>query len=361
MKIRVGVVFGGRSGEHEVSLRSAQSIIDAINKDKYEVVPIAITREGKWLTSEESLVPEIVVRHGYPVALLSDATHPVLVRIDAQMSFYKQLDVAFPVLHGTYGEDGTIQGLFEIADIPYVGCGVLASAVGMDKILMKKVFAAYGLPVVENAHFLRSEWERDKGSVLRMIEERLRYPVFVKPANLGSSVGISKVKSAGQLVPAIELACKYDRRIIVEQGVDAREFELSVLGNDDPKVSLPGEIIPGAEFYDYNDKYVDDKTRFELPAKLPDEVILSMQQLALQAFRAIDASGMARVDLFMERQTGKIYLNEINTIPGFTSISMYPKLWQISGVSYPELVEQLIELALERKRDRSRNLIIPFQ
>ncbi len=358
-KLRVGVVFGGRSGEHEVSLRSARSIIDAIDKDKYDVVSIGITREGRWLVSSAATLPEAVMQSKHPVALIGDPTNQALVHLSdegRQVLESERLDVVFPVLHGTYGEDGTIQGLFEMADIAYVGCGVLASSVGMDKVMMKKVFEAHGLPVVPYAYFLRANWEKNPEKILQKLQEQLSFPLFVKPANLGSSVGISKAKNEEQLNEAIVLACRYDRKIIVEQGVNAREFELSVLGNDEPIVSLPGEVIPGAEFYDYNDKYIDNKTRFEIPAELPEDLIAQMQQLSIKAFQAIDGSGLSRVDLFMDREDGTIYLNEINTLPGFTSISMYPKLWQVSGISYTELIERLIQLALERKADKARNI-----
>lgn len=358
-KLRVGVVFGGRSGEHEVSIRSARSIIEAINKEKYEVVPIGITREGRWLVSETATLPEAVMQSDHSVALIGDPTNHALVHLSnegKQVLESESLDVVFPVLHGTYGEDGTIQGLFEMADIAYVGCGVLASSVGMDKVMMKKVFEAHGLPVGPYTYFLRVNWEKDSEGVIQRLQKQLSFPMFVKPANLGSSVGISKAKNEEQLREAITVACRYDRKIIVEQGINAREFELSVLGNDEPLVSLPGEVIPGAEFYDYNDKYIDNKTQFKIPAELPEDLIAQMQQLSIQAFQAIDGSGLSRVDLFMDRDSSRLYLNEINTLPGFTSISMYPKLWQVSGISYTELIERLIQLALERKADRSRNI-----
>lgn len=356
-KLRVGVVFGGRSGEHEISLRSARSIIEAIDKNKYEVVPIGITREGRWLVSSAATLPEEVMQSRHSVALISDPTNQALVHLSNEgILETERLDVVFPVLHGTYGEDGTIQGLLEMADIAYVGCGVLASSVGMDKVMMKKVFEAHGLPVGPYTYFLRIDWEKNSESVLQRLQQNLSFPMFVKPANLGSSVGISKAKNPEQLRDAITLACLYDRKIIVEQGINAREFELSVLGNDEPIVSLPGEVIPGAEFYDYNDKYIDNKTQFEIPAKLTEDLVAQMQQLSIRAFQAIDGSGLSRVDLFMDRDTNRLYLNEINTLPGFTSISMYPKLWQTSGISYAELIERLIQLAIERKADRSRNI-----
>lgn len=358
-KLRVGVIFGGRSGEHEVSLRSARSIIAALDKEKYEVIPIGITKQGKWLTNKEAvgLLPEAVMAGTQQVALIGDPTHQGLVQVNGRVSQESEsLDVIFPVLHGTYGEDGSIQGIFEMADVAYVGCGVLASAAGMDKVVMKKLFAANGIPIGAYSSVLRNAWEREPTSVIERIEQEIGLPAFVKPANLGSSVGISKAKTRKQLEEAIESASKYDRKIIIEKAIDAREFEISVLGNDEPAASLPGEVIPGAEFYDYNDKYIDNKTRFEVPADLPEETIAEMQRLAVRAFQAIDASGLARVDFFLERDTNRLLLNEINTMPGFTSISMYPRLWEASGVSYSELIDRLIGLALERHQEKSRNI-----
>jgi D-alanine-D-alanine ligase len=360
-KIRVGVIFGGRSGEHEVSLRSARSIIDAIDKNKYEVIPIGITKQGKWLTADAAvgLLPEAVMADGtQQVAIIGDPTHRGLVHVNGRVSQEEaeQLDVVIPVLHGTYGEDGTIQGLLEMANVAYVGCGVLASSTGMDKVVMKKLFAAHGLPVGPYTFILRTAWEKDPSPIIAEIEKEIGYPAFVKPANLGSSVGISKAKDRNQLEAAINLAARYDRKIIIEQGINAREFEISVLGNDEPVASLPGEVMPAAEFYDYKDKYVDNKTKFEIPASLPAEQISEMQQIAVRAFQAIDGAGLARVDFFLDRDTGKLLLNEINTMPGFTAISMYPKLWEASGISYAELIDRLIALAIERHQEKSRNL-----
>ncbi|MEW6733985.1 MAG: D-alanine--D-alanine ligase [Acidobacteriota bacterium] len=358
-KLRVGVIFGGRSGEHEVSLRSAHSIINAMDKNKYDVVPIGITKQGGWLIAKEAigLLPETVMNSTEQVALIGDPTHQGLIHVNGRVSQEtEKFDVFFPVLHGTYGEDGTIQGLLEMADIAYVGCGVLASATGMDKVVMKRLFVANGLPVGPFIWFLRTTWEKDPSEILTRIETELGYPSFVKPANLGSSVGISKAKDRQQLEAAIELAIRYDRKIIVEKGINARELEISVLGNDEPIASLPGEVIPGAEFYDYNDKYLDNKTQFEIPAKLPASSIAEMQQLAIQAFQAIDGSGLARVDFFLERDTDRLILNEINTLPGFTSISMYPKLWEASGISYSELIDRLIVLAIDRHKEKSRSV-----
>lgn len=360
-KIRVGVIFGGRSGEHEVSLRSAKSIINALDKDKYEVTPIGITKEGNWLTTSAALnlLPEEVMSDPKtePVALVGAPAHQGLVKLSSgNFSAGEKLDVIFPVLHGTYGEDGTIQGLLDLADIPYVGCGVLASSTGMDKVVMKKLFVANNLPVGKFSWCLRNNWGKNRQTILEQLEKEIGFPAFVKPANLGSSVGISKAKNLKQLEEAIDLAAKYDRKIIIEKGINAREFEISVLGNDSPIASLPGEVIPGAEFYDYNDKYVDNKTQFEIPAKLSEEKIMEIKKLAIEAFQAIDASGLARVDFFLDRDTGEWFLNEINTMPGFTSISMYPKLWESSGIGYKELIDRLIELAIERHKEKSQNI-----
>lgn len=358
-KLRVGVIFGGRSGEHEVSLRSAHSIIQALDKNKYEAIPIGITKSGNWLTASAALglIPEAIMSNPQTesVALVGAPAYSGLVKLNGDnLAVGEKLDVIFPALHGTYGEDGTIQGLFELADIPYVGCGVLASSTGMDKVAMKNLFVANDLAVGKFSWFLRKNWEQNRQTILDKLETDLKFPMFVKPANLGSSVGISKAKNLAQLEQAIDLAIKYDRKIIVEAGVNAREFEISVLGNDSPIASLPGEVIPGAEFYDYNDKYIDNKTQFEIPAKLSQELVEEMQQLAIKAFQAIDGSGLARVDFFLDRDTNKLLLNEINTMPGFTSISMYPKLWEASGLSYSNLIDRLIELAIERHKEKSQ-------
>ena len=362
-KLRVGVIFGGRSGEHEVSLRSAESIINALDREKYEVVPIAITKAGKWLASSEAtnLLPSAVMNNAdQHVAIFGDPTEKGLARFSNENESGKRdkLDVIFPVLHGTYGEDGTIQGLLEMADVPYVGCGVLGSAAGMDKVVMKRLFREAGLPIVEFVHFLRSQWEADPLLIELRVAEEIGFPCFVKPANLGSSVGISKATDAKSLNEAIALAAKYDRKIVVERGVDAREIEVSVLGNDQPLASLPGEIVPqSAAFYDYQAKYISaDGARLEIPANLSEAQTTEIQQLAVRAFQAIDGSGLGRVDFFLEKETGKLLLNEINTMPGFTSISMYPKLWEASGLPYSQLIDRLIELAFERHREKSRNV-----
>lgn len=357
-KMRVGVIFGGRSGEHEVSLRSAESVINAIDKSRYEVVPIGITQEGRWLVSGDAknMLPQTVMasNNHQQVAIIGDPTRQGLTRLDRGTS--ESLDVVIPVLHGTYGEDGTIQGLLEMASVPYVGCGVLASATGMDKVVMKQLFTQAGLTVIEYEWFLRSSWEENQQAIIKQISRRLGFPVFVKPANLGSSVGISKAKDKEELRAAINDAARYDRRIIVERAVVGREIEVSILGNEHPAASLPGEIITGHEFYDYEDKYVDTASRTDVPARLPKKVIERIQRDGVKAFQAIDGSGLARVDFFVERETNRVIINEINTMPGFTSISMYAKMWEASGISYTELIDRLIALAIERHRDRSRNL-----
>ncbi|MDX2029574.1 MAG: D-alanine--D-alanine ligase family protein [Blastocatellia bacterium] len=362
-KLRVGVIFGGRSGEHEVSLRSAESVINALDRAKYEIVPIAISKEGKWLASSRTgCLPPAAILTGADqhVAIFGDPTERGLttIRGGSANGHRDSLDVVFPVLHGTYGEDGTIQGLLEMADLPYVGCGVLASAAGMDKVLMKRLFREAGLPIADFAHFLRTQWESDPAGIESRVIEEIGFPNFVKPANMGSSVGISKAVDPVGLHEAIALAATYDRKIIVEKGVDAREIEVSVLGNDQLIASLPGEIVPqSAAFYDYKAKYVDaNGARLAIPAELTEEQTAEIQQLAIRAFQAIDGAGLGRVDFFLERSTGRLLLNEINTMPGFTSISMYPKLWDASGLGYTELLDRLIELAFERHREKSRNV-----
>ncbi len=390
-KIRVGILFGGRSGEHEVSLLSAASVLHSIDQDKYEVVPIGITKAGRWLTAEhaqdmlegkivleprnlragdpettpaaavlargESVVvpPEPVHRQSGLVPFQSDAT---LTRRASDRAI--NVDVIFPVLHGTFGEDGTIQGLLELADIPYVGAGVLGSAAGMDKDVMKSLFIAARIPIVKHVTILRAAWEKDPKKVQKAIESKLRYPVFVKPANLGSSVGISKAHNRKELSPAMDEAAKFDRKIVIEQGVGgkkdkAREIECSVLGNDEPAASIPGEIVPGKEFYDYTAKYLDEGSQLIIPAKLTKTETKRVQELAIAAFRAVDCSGLARVDFLMDPKTRKIFLNEINTMPGFTTISMYPKLWAASGLAYSDLIDRLIQLGIERHQDKKKN------
>lgn len=356
------MIFGGRSGEHEVSLRSAESVINAMDKSKYDVVPIGITGEGRWLVSANAaaMLPQAVMDSNShrQVAIIGDPTKQGLTRLDKgdRALSSEPLDAVFPVLHGTYGEDGTIQGLLEMAGVPYVGCGVLASATGMDKVVMKQLFAHAGLTIIEYEWFLRSTWEENPAAVIKRVSRELGFPVFVKPANLGSSVGISKAANNEELRDAIDDAARYDRKIVVERAVNGREIEVSVLGNEQPMASLPGEIITGHEFYDYEDKYIDNASRTEVPAKLSKNIIGAIQRDAIRAFQAIDGSGLARVDFFVERKTSRVIINEINTMPGFTSISMYPKLWEASGIPYSELIDRLIQLAIERHRDKSRNL-----
>ena len=386
-KLKVGVLFGGRSGEHEVSLLSAASVLQAINPEKYEVVPIGITKQGQWLMpshAEKLLrgehVPEQGGRHlraGDPQATPSAAVLakgeavivPPVPESDSLLPFESKahpaehginVDVIFPVLHGTFGEDGTIQGLLELADIPYVGAGVLGSAAGMDKDVMKRLFAAAGLPIVKHVTVLRSQWHKGAKKITSEIEKKLKYPVFVKPANLGSSVGITKAHNRTELSPAMETAAAYDRKIIIEQGVGgtkqkARELECSVLGNDEPRASLAGEIVPSAEFYDYSAKYLDEGSQLIIPAKITKKQMKEVQEMAVRAFQAVDCSGLARVDFLMDPRSEKVYLNEINTMPGFTSNSMYPKLWKASGLEYPELIDRLIQLALERHEEKKKN------
>lgn len=333
-----------------------------MDKSRYEIVPIGVTKEGRWLVSANAaaLLPEAVMTsNGHQsVAIIGDPTRQGLTRLDEQEQLLSNepLDAVFPVLHGTYGEDGTIQGLLEMAGVPYVGCGVLASATGMDKVAMKQLFERAGLTLVDYEWFLRSAWEESPDAVIKLISRSLGFPVFVKPANSGSSVGISKAVNKRELRESIDDAARYDRKVVVERAVDGREIEVSILGNEHPVASLPGEIITGHEFYDYEDKYIDTTSRTEVPAKLPKKIIDRIQRDAIRAFQAIDGSGLARVDFFVERGTNRVIINEINTMPGFTSISMYPKLWEASGIPYSELIDRLIKLAIERHCDKSQNL-----
>jgi D-alanine-D-alanine ligase len=372
-RIRVGVLFGGRSGEHEISLLSAASVLKALDPGKYEVVPIGITREGQWRTgstpcqlagpgdvaNEPRRLLARVLEEGEEVTASADPSRPGLIPLRSRsprtLASPEAVDVMFPVLHGTFGEDGTVQGLLELADLPYIGAGVLASAVGMDKDAMKRLFRDAGLPVVEWLLVLRSEWEQNPALWRRRIARTLGYPVFVKPANLGSSVGISKVHEASKLPAGMDLAARYDRKIVVEKGLDAREIECSVLGNDRPEASLPGEVIPVNEFYDYEAKYLKQGSRLVIPADLSRSQTRQVQDLAIRAFRAVDCAGMARVDLLLERVSARLLVNEINTIPGFTPISMYPKLWEASGIAYSELIDRLIRLAFERHAEKRRS------
>jgi len=353
-RLRVGVLFGGRSGEHEVSLASAASVIRGLDPDKYEPVPIGITKDGHWLIGEGAakMLPDIL-KSGRRVMLTADPTEAALVPLDRGAGA-QRFDVIFPVMHGTFGEDGTIQGLLELADLPFVGAGVLGSAIGMDKDVAKRLCDSAGIPVVPWVTIQRWQWENEPQAVRTIIEEKFPYPVFVKPATLGSSVGMSKVHDAEELAPAMNLAAEYGMKILVEKAVTAREIEVSVLGNHDPQTSIPGEIVPHREFYDYTAKYLEDGTQLLIPADLKPPQIKRIQTLAVEAFRALELSGMARVDFFLEKKGGKLYLNEVNTIPGFTSISMYPKLWEASGISFRELIDKLIELALEMHGEKAR-------
>src|SRR5271170_7297498 len=374
-KLRVGILFGGRSGEHEVSLLSAASILKAIDRTRYDVIPIGITKQGQWITSNEAQHLLTGNTKPAPVLLKTSKTKSIQLNASADIALQNEplaqqngplaqsLDVIFPVLHGTFGEDGTIQGLFELADIAYVGSGVLGSAAGMDKDAMKRLFAQARLPIVKHLTVLRTAWEASPRKTVTAVEAALRYPLFVKPANLGSSVGISKVHDRKELAPALTLAARFDRKIVIEEGVGgsgksrsttkARELEVAVLGNDSPKASVVGEIVPGKEFYDYEAKYLSEGSVAIIPAKLTKKQSQQVQAMALDAFRACDCAGLARVDFLLEAgDSGRLYLNEINTMPGFTSISMYPKLWEASGMKYRDLISRLIELALKRKAEQ---------
>jgi D-alanine-D-alanine ligase len=371
-KLRVGVVFGGRSGEHEISVRSAGSVVEALDRGKYEVVPIAITKEGKWLSPAAAvrMLPEetralvskaLVNGISQAVAIIGDPSQRGLVALDADSERHppQPLDVIFPVLHGTYGEDGTIQGLLEMANVPYVGCGVLASSCGMDKVAMKALFRDAGLPLCEYTWFLRNEWERDHARVMRRVTRQIGFPCFIKPANLGSSVGISKATDRKSLAQAIELAARYDRKIIVEEGLDAREIECAVLGNDEPQASLPGEYVvydEAAKFLDYTEKYSGTgHVEFVVPAPLSKSLTTRIQHMATRAYQALDCAGLARADFFLRRDTHELLVNELNTIPGLTDVSGYPKMWEASGLPFPRVIDRLIELAIERHQEKSRN------
>ena len=363
-RIRLALLYGGRSGEHDVSIASATSVMQAIDREKYDVLPVYLTPEGRWLPGVE---PARLTAGARPAAasvalFSSDPQQPGLLPLseaEVQPRRAQSVDVVFPLLHGTYGEDGTVQGLLELANVPYVGSGVLGSAAGMDKDVMKTLFAAAGLPVVPHVLVRRHDWERQPAVVKDRVLQTLRLPVFVKPANLGSSVGISKVSDAAGLSEALDLACRYDRRVLVEQGLDCREFECSVLGNDEPQASVIGEIVPSREFYDYQAKYSDDETsELHIPADIDADLADSLRAMAVTAFQAVDAAGLARVDFFFETRAGKPYVNEINTLPGFTTISMYPKLWAGGGLSYAHLIDSLVRLAIERHQDRQRSLTV---
>ncbi|MBI2887683.1 MAG: D-alanine--D-alanine ligase [Chloroflexi bacterium] len=373
-KLRVGVLFGGQSVEHEVSLLSAQSVLAALDPSRYEVVPLGITHEGKWLAPAAATrllgagasspgqepAPNGALRQAQDGALRqaqdgAQADVTALVLAERALADLPKLDVIFPVLHGTFGEDGTVQGLLELADVPYVGAGVLGSAVGLDKDVMKRVFREAGLPVVRFLTILRKDWERRAQAIQADVEGALGYPCFVKPANGGSSVGIAKVHGPEDLPQAMEAATALDRKVLVEEAIQGRELECSVLGNDDPEASAVGEVIPAREFYDYQAKYFDERTRLVVPAPIPRTVADLVRQLAVRAFRAIDCAGMARVDFFLRASDGTLFVNEINTIPGFTPMSMYPKMWEAAGLSYSALLDRLIQLALERHQEKRQN------
>jgi D-alanine-D-alanine ligase len=357
-RLRILVVFGGRSGEHEVSLQSANAVMAALRDAGHEVVPLGITREGRWLVCADPLraLSSGDLSAAESVALLPEPRGSVsLSRLENGRAPIEGVDLVFPVLHGTFGEDGTVQGLFELASIPYAGAGVLGSALGMDKITQKTLWRGLGLPVVDFMAITRREVETHPEDVLDHIEAALPYPLFTKPANLGSSVGVSKARTRDELRAGLEKAARYDAKLLVERGVDARELEVGVLGNEEPMASVVGEILPGAEFYDYRAKYLDSGSQALIPAEVPTAISDEVRRIAIAAFKAIDGAGLARVDFFLERHTNTLYLNEINTMPGFTQISMYPKLWEASGFSFAELVTRIAELGLERYAERSRN------
>ncbi len=361
-KLTVAVIFGGRSCEHEVSLESGRSVIEQLDKDKYAVLPVGVTPDGRWICGGD---PLSLLSQGSARQHLACAVTAVLRGRKGIVSLREKggevvstplepVDVVFPVLHGPYGEDGTIQGLLELADIPYVGAGVAASAISMDKCAMKLAFKAAGLPIVPYMEVRRSRWGGGREGVLEEVTERIGYPCFVKPANLGSSVGVSKVPSADELPGAIDVGCRYDRKVLVERAVDARELECGILGNENPEASVVGEIVPKKEFYDYEAKYTEGMVDILIPADILPALAERVREIALKAFAAVDCAGMARVDFLLDRASGEPYLNEINTIPGFTSMSVYPRLWQASGLTYPELLNRLIELSLERHADKQR-------
>ncbi|HXT71353.1 MAG TPA: D-alanine--D-alanine ligase family protein [Vicinamibacterales bacterium] len=376
-RLRVAVLYGGRSGEHEVSLASAAAVFANLDRSRYEPIAIRLEKDGRWVLADRppsaASAAEVIeqsrhetgrLRSGREVLVPAKPGTDTLMVLDKRQSEESDaivsltglaVDVVFPVLHGPYGEDGTVQGLLELANVPYVGCGVLASAVGMDKLVMKTVFSASGLRVPDWVAVSRAEWRENPAEITRRVERDLSYPLFVKPANLGSSLGISKVAGRGTLAAAIDEAARYDRRIVVERAVpEAREIECAVLGNDAPSASVPGEIIPSREFYDYEAKYIDGMSRLEIPARLDDGVADQVKTLAIAAFKAIDGAGLARVDFLLSRSSGELFVNEINTMPGFTTISMYSKLWAASGVDYPTLVDRLIALAIERQHERQK-------
>jgi D-alanine-D-alanine ligase len=361
-KLRVGVMYGGRSGEHEVSLQSAQSVLDALDRDRYEIVEIGINLDGRWLVGE-GVMASLLQQRGKPArgALFAEPGSARIWEVrgddDAErhLSLFREVDVIFPVLHGTFGEDGTLQGLLEMAEVPYVGAGVLASSVAMDKGLFKNLMRAHRIPIVDYVLCTRGEIEHEVDRIIRQAEMTSAYPLYTKPANLGSSVGISRCGNRSDLLEGLAEAARFDRRVLIEKGVDAREIEVSILGNDKPRASIPGEVIPSREFYSYESKYVDGTSELLIPAPLEPEQVEKIQSMAVEAFRAVDGAGLARADFLLEKKTGGIYMNEINTMPGFTKISMYPKLWEASGLPYARLLDTLIDLAMERHAERMRS------
>jgi D-alanine-D-alanine ligase len=361
-KLRIGVIYGGRSGEHEISLQSARSVMEALDRDRYELVEIGITREGRWLVGPDTM-PSLLKGSGKTThgAIFAEPGPARIweVRGDSEaerhLALFREVDIVFPVLHGTFGEDGTLQGLLEMAEVPYVGAGVLASSVAMDKGLFKNLMRAHGIPIVDYVLCSRAEWEREPEHILRQAEALSPYPLYTKPANLGSSVGISRCANRSDLVEGLAEAARFDRRVIIEKGVDAREIEVSVLGNEQPRASVPGEVIPSREFYSYESKYMDGTSELLIPAPLESKQAEEIQRLAVAAYRAMDGAGLARADFLLEKSTGTVYMNEINTMPGFTSISMFPKLWEASGLPYARLLDTLIELAMERHTERMRS------
>ena len=357
-KIKLGVIYGCRSGEHEVSLMSTRSVLDVIDRDKYDVAEIGVTREGQWLVGENLWVNLQHERYEEltPAILPASPRNPGIYTFQSgQLVLYSSLDVVFPIMHGTYSEDGTLQGLLELVDVAYVGAGVLGSAVCMDKGLFKDVMVAHGIPTLPYRVFNRTEIESNLEACLDLAEGIAPYPLFTKPANLGSSVGISKCTSRSDLMEGLLQAAGYDRRVVIEQGVhQAREIEVSVLGNEDPIASVPGEVVPKDIFYTYAEKYINNTADLLIPAQLPESTVAEVRAIAIKAYKITDCAGMGRVDFLVDRESGELYLNEINTIPGFTKISMYPKLWEATGLPYAALIEKLIDLALERKAQRDR-------
>ncbi len=348
-RIRLGILFGGRSAEFDVSLMSARSVWEAADRTRFDLEPIAITRSGRWVFGTEAMD---LLAHASRNGEITEAGHGTPIR---SLEDLGRLDVVFPVLHGPFGEDGSVQGMLEVIGVPYVGSGLLGSALGLDKLVQKGLWACKGLPVVEHAPVSRLEWESSPDNVLQDLLRSPGLPCFVKPANMGSSVGISRAETRAELISALELACRYDRRLIVEKAVQAREIECGVLGNDRPEVSVPGEVFPGANFYDYDAKYQPGRSRLRIPAVLPPSVTAEIRSMALRAFATLDCAGMARVDFFLDKETGQLWINELNTIPGFTPTSMFPKVWTESGVSYPALITKLVDLALERAGEQRRH------